>query len=264
MGKLFKIEMKKLQKSTAMKVMVIVAAALGILGVAVYVLLDVLAEGTLEGTLGLSGYNMAVTMSYGDSDVLLMVIILMAVLIGGDFSARTLQTQVAAGFGRFKIILSRFISGIIAYIILFVEYFVITVGGITIMYGWGEDMFSKVGMEHLGEIAGNLGMTFVMAVTMWAIYMLFIFLLKNVGGSIGVCVPVMLFGTSILQTVMMLNEDAADVLSFTPFGQEYQFAMSMYPVYDDVNVTKFILVCVVWLAAFVALNFLTFRKSELK
>lgn len=265
MGKLFKIEMKKLQKSTAMKVMIIVAAGLGVLSVALNVLLDYLAEGLVEMALGLSGVNMAEAMSYGDSDILLMVTILMAVLIGGDFSARTLQTQVAAGYGRFTIILSRFISGVISYTILYVEYCLIIIGGITIFYGWGEDITSNEGLKHLGEIAAQFGLGYLLAITFLAIYMLFMFLLKNVGGSIGVCVPTMLFVPTILQTVMIFNDDAAEVMSFTPIGQQYEFTMSVYGNgLADVDIVRFILVCLVWLVAFIGLNFLTFRKSELK
>lgn len=265
MGRLFKIEMKKLQKSTAMKVMLIVAAGLGVLSVGLNVLLDYLAKGLVEAELGLSGYNIALTMSYGDSDLLLMVVILMAVLIGGDFSARTLQTQVAAGYDRFSIILSRFLSGIVAYVILYIEYFLIIVGGITIFYGWGEDITSKVGLEHLGEIFANIGLGLLLAITFLAIYMLFMFLLKNVGGSIGVCVPGMLLVPSILQTVMMFNKDAAKILSYTPIGQQYEFTMNpLLGVAEGVDEVKFILVCIVWIVAFIGLNFLTFRKSELK
>lgn len=265
MGRLFKIEMKKLQKSTAMKVMLIVAAGLGVLSVAINVLLDILAEGLVEEALGLSGYNMALTMSYGDTDMLLMVVIIMAVLIGGDFSARTLQTQVAAGYGRFKIIVSRFLSGIVAYVILYIEYCIICIGGITIFYGWGEDITSKQGLEHLGEIGAQFGLGLLLSITFLAIYMLFMFLLKNVGGSIGVCVPTMLLVPGILQTVIMFNKDAAEVLSFTPIGQQYEFAMSMYGKgLADVDIVRFVVVCVVWLVAFIGLNFLTFRKSELK
>ncbi|MBQ9698999.1 MAG: ABC transporter permease subunit [Lachnospiraceae bacterium] len=266
MGRLFKIEMKKLQKSTAMLVMVIVAAALGLLSVGINALLDMLTEGMVDASMSLSGYNIANSMSFGNSDIMLMVIILMAVLIGGDFSARTLQTQVAAGYNRFLIILSRFMSGMVAYLFLYIIYFIVTVGGVTILYGWGENIGSSEGLKHLGEIFAQFGLSTLLAFTMIAFYMLFIFLLRSVGGSIGVCVPFMLFGTSILQTVMMFSEDARKVLAYTPFGQEYELLMSgntmLYE--SNLNEVQLIVVCLVWIAALLGLTFVSFRKSELK
>lgn len=267
MGKLFKIEMKKLRKSTAMMVMLIVAASLSFLSVAIYGLVNMFTDDILSIFGIINGYSMASSLTYSDSsDIMVMVVILMAVLIGGDFSARTLQTQVAAGYSRFQIIVSRFLSIMVAYLILYVVYFTITVVGTTLIFGFGDVTGSMV-----GELVGNIFLGIIMAMTMLSMYMLFAFLLKSVGGTIGVCLPFMLIGTSIINMVSAISDVVYDIISFTPFGQSWELTMSgqssilgVFLGVESVDPVKFICVCVVWFVGFMGLTFLSFRKAELK
>ena len=180
MGKLFKIEMKKLRKSKAMLVLLIVSAALSLFNVGVYGLLKAFADDLLSIFGNVDGYNMAMKMTADTSDVVLMVLILMAVFIGGDFSTRTLQTQIAAGYSRFSILISRYITMIVSYVILYTIYFTITVGGITIMFGFGDNITSAM----VGELLLNLLYSFLMAMTMLSLYMLFAFLVKSTGATL--------------------------------------------------------------------------------
>ncbi len=259
MGKLFKIEMKKLRKSTAMLVMLIITAALSLLNVGIYALIKIFAEDLLM-LFGetISGYGMAMSMTADTSDVVLMVLILMAVLIGGDFSARTLQTQVAAGYSRFSIIISRYLTMIISYTILYVLYFSVTVLGITLLFGFGEHITSAM----VGELLLNLLYSFLMAFTMLSLYMLFAFLVKSTGATIGICVPFMLFGTGIINMLSFVHEVVYDIISFTPFGQSS--LLSGMLSFEEIDPLKFIGVCVVWFSIFTSLAYLSFRKSELK
>lgn len=258
MGKLFKIEMMKLRKSTAMLVLLIVAIALSLLNVGVYGLVNLVSDSLLSVFGKVDGYNMAVTMTSDTSDIMMMVVILMAVLIGGDFSARTLQTQVAAGYSRFKIIISRFITVAISYVILYTLYFSITVIGMTIIFGFGDGITS----DMVSELVLKLFLSFIMAMTMLSMYMLFAFLLKSTGATIGVCLPVMLFGVSIIQMLSMVSEVVYDIISFTPFGQSMLLG-DMFGL-EEVEPIKFICVCIVWFSGFMSLSFLSFRKAELK
>ena len=258
MGRLFKIEMKKLRKSTAMKVMLIVALVRSLFNVGIYALLNVFTEniGELLGTI--SGYSMALMLSKDASDITLMVVILMAVLVGGDFSARTLQTQVAAGYSRLSIIASRYISIVIAYIVLYVLYVGVTVAGVTAVFGFGEGITSLM----VKELLYNFLYSFIMALTMLSLYMLFAFMVKSTGATIGICVPFLLFGVEIIQLLTLIHETVEKVLSFTPFGQMALLG-GMY-LTDKVDCTKFIGVCAVWFLVFTSLSYLSFRKAELK
>ncbi len=258
MGKLFKIEMKKLRKSTAMLVMFIVTIALGALNVGVYGLMKLLGEEILLLFGRVDGYSMAMSLTQDTSDITLMVVILMAVLIGGDFSARTLQTQVAAGYSRFSIIVSRYATMAISYVILYILYFTVTVLGVTLIFGFGDGVTSSM----VGDLLLNLLYSFMMALTMLSMYMLFAFLLKSTGATIGVCVPFMLLGVTIIQTLSWINDIASEVLSFTPFGQS--MALSGSFIYGEIDPLRFVGVCVVWFIGLTSLSYLSFRKAELK
>lgn len=258
MGKLFKIEMKKLRKSKAMLVLLIVSAALSLFNVGVYGLLKAFAGDLLSIFGNVDGYNMAMKMTADTSDVVLMVLILMAVFIGGDFSTRTLQTQIAAGYSRFSILISRYITMIVSYVILYTIYFTITVVGITIMFGFGDNITSAM----VGELLLNLLYSFLMAMTMLSLYMLFAFLVKSTGATIGICVPFMLIGVSIISMLSLINEVVYDIISFTPFGQSSLLG-GMFEL-EPIVPLKFIGVCVVWFSIFTSLSYLSFRKSELK
>lgn len=260
MGKLFSIELKKLRKSTAMRVMLIVAAALSVLNVIVYGALDAMA-GELADMIGTTnGYSIALQLSRDSSDIMLIVVILMAVLVGGDFSARTLQTQVAAGYGRFQIIVSRFLSSALAYVILYAIYFGVTIAGVSLVLGFGENITG----DMMGDLFLNLFLNFLIAMTMLAIYMFFAFLLKSTGATIGVSLPLMLMGTSILQIIVYISETVENVLSFTPFGQQIQLIEGGSVYGADIDVVRFVCVCVVWFVAFIACTYMSFRNAELK
>lgn len=260
MGKLFKIEMKKLSKSTAMRVMLIVAASISLLNVIIYGFADNMASELLAILGKADGYHIMKSLICDDSDIMLMVVILMAVLVGGDFSARTLQTQIAAGFGRFEIIISRFLSTMVAYVILQAIYVGITGIGSTILFGFG----SAVSGEMIGELLLDIVLSLLLAMTMLSIYMLFAFLLKSTGATIGVCLPTMLMGVSIINFISGVSRVMRDVMSFTPFGQQMALSDGGLIYTQELDPVKFILVCVVWLAGFISLTFLSFRNAELK
>lgn len=258
MGKLFKIEMKKLRKSTAMKVMLVVALVLSLLNVGIYALIKVIGGEITEIFGVVDGHSMIIMLTNDTSDIMLMVVILMAVLVGGDFSARTLQTQVAAGYSRFNILVSRYITMIISYAVLFVLYAGVIVAGITAVYGFGEGVTSVM----IKELVFNIIYSFVLSLTMLSLYMLFIFLVKSTGAAIGICVPFMLFGVSIIQMLAFIGDIVEKVLSFTPFGQ-MGILSGMY-VEKSIDPVKLFSVCGVWFLIFSSLSYLAFRKSELK
>lgn len=258
MGKLFKIEMKKLRKSTAMKVMLIVAFGLSLLNVGLYAVINVLGDDVAQILGDVNGYSIASMLSRDTSDIMLMAVILMAVLIGGDFSARTLQTQVAAGYSRLSIIVSRYISSLISFIILYALYVGVTVAGVTAVYGFGEGITSVM----VKELLFNFLYSIALAVVMLSLYMLFVFMVKSTGAAIGICVPFIALGVDLIQMLTLVHETVEKVLSFTPFGQ-MSLLGGMYAT-GEINDIKFFGVCGVWFLIFTSLSYLSFRKAELK
>lgn len=256
MGKLFRIEMKKLWKSTAMRVMVIVTIVLSLISVASYAFIENMADDYLGEMLGINGYAAMNALISDNSDSMLFAVLLIAILIGGDFSARTLQTQISAGYSRLHIIFSRFLSTMVAYIVFNLTYMLFFVGGVTIVLGFGESVTG----ELIGELLLQIFMSLLMSAAMLTIYMFFCFLLKSTGASIGVCLPFMLVGTSIIQVLSFAFEICKKIIELTPFGQIMLITSDL----DAVGYVKFFGVALVWIAGMLAVTFAAFRKAELK
>lgn len=256
MGKLFKIEMKKLYKSTAMRIMLIIVVVLSLISVASYAFIDSMGNELVALTFKITGHDIYIALLQDNSDTILLITILMAILIGSDFSARTLQMQLSAGYSRMQIVVSRFLSSIVAFLILFALYMLCMVGGITAIFGFG--------LEVTGDIIGNLVLKTVMCVfmsfSMIALYMLICFLLKSTGSSIGVCLPFMLIGTSILQALAMAFKTCKFIIELTPFGQIMLIGEDL----NNLEIVKFFAVGAVWIIGMILINHATFKNAELK
>lgn len=256
MGRLFKIEMKKLWKSTAMRVMLLVSLGLCLFNVLIFLLMKNLMDGLDAMGLGVDGYYAFSTLASQNSDSMMFTVLLIAILIGGDFSARTLQMQLSAGYSRFQVIISRYLSTLVAFVIFFITYLVAYAGGITLVLGFGRPVTSEV----IGELILELLMGLFMSAVILAIYLFICFLVKSTGASIGISLPFMLVGVTILQTVSFAFETAETIISFTPFGQQMIIGSS----FDALDYVKFFAVGIVWLVGIISLIFVTFRKAELK
>lgn len=255
MGKLFKIEMKKLWKSTAMRVMLLVTLVLSIISVAMYVMIDNMAEDMSMGP-AVSGYSILTTIFQDSSDSMLFTVLLIAILIGGDFSARTLQTQIAAGFSRFKVIMSRYLSTIVAFLIFYFATMLFMVGGVSMFIGFGREMTGELFVDILLKTF----MSVFMGASTLSIYMFFCFLVKSTGASIGICLPFMLLGAPILTTLSYVFETCEFIIGLTPFGQ----VLLIPAEFDGMGYFKFYAVGLVWLVGMIYLTYLTFRRAELK
>lgn len=256
MSKLFKIEMKKLWKSTAMRIMLLVTLVLSILSVAVYVFVDNFADGAMAEMMTVDGYGVLESLLMDTSDSMLFTVLLIAILIGSDFAARTLQTQIAAGFSRVKIIISRYMSTVVAFLIFYFATMLFMVGGVSIFLGFGE----KLTGELIGDIMLKIFMSVFMGMVTLSIYMFFCFLVKSTGAGIGICLPFMLIGTSILQMLSLAFEACEKIINLTPFGQ----AMFVTAELDGMGYFKFFAVGFIWMVAMLLLTHITFKKAELK
>lgn len=256
MGRLFKIEMKKLWKSIAMRVMILVSLGLCLLNVAIFAMVKNFMDGFNVADLGMNGYYAFQNLVSQNSDSMMFTVLLMAILIGGDFSARTLQMELSAGYSRLQVIISRYLSTLVAFMIFFTTYLVAYAGGTTLVLGFGRPATSEV----IGELILEILMGLFMSAVILAIYMFICFLVKSTGASIGISLPFMLIGVTILHTLTFAFETADTIMSFTPFGQQILIG----DTFDTLGYVKFFGVGIVWLVGMISLIFVTFRKSELK
>ncbi|NLL92717.1 MAG: hypothetical protein GX225_01010 [Clostridiales bacterium] len=260
MSKLLKIEFMKIKSSLAFKVTLLVCLGLCLLSVAMYAFIsnsqDTADMAAMMG-MKISGYSMFMVSMTNSSDCIMLATIVICILIGSDFTARTLQTEISAGFSRTKIVLSRFISTTIILLIFIIVYSGTLLFGTSIFCGFGAEISAGL----IGEMLLALFMNWFISVSMMSLYMLICFLFKSVGPSIGVTMPAMLIGTSILSVLAAIYEVAGKIYSFTPLGQMGVVGDTTLEALDYV---KFFGVGIGFAAVMLVITVLTFRKSELK
>lgn len=259
MSKLFKIELIKLKSSLAFKITILVCIFLCVSNVALYgVMANVdLVEGAEELFGSINGYGIFLTAVKDSSDCLMLATIVMCILIGGDFSGRTLQAQITAGFSRNKVVIARVLSSIVVLFIFCFFYVVVLTAGTTLLCGFGHEFNAGV----LGEMILSFVMSFFMSTALLTMYLLIIFMFKSVGPSIGVCMPLMLLGTSVLSIVAAVSDTFNKIYMFTPLGQLSAIGDNTLEALDYV---KFFSVGIVFGAVMVAIISAIFKKAELK
>lgn len=104
-----------------------------------------------------------------------------------------------------------------------------------------------------------------MSYAIMTLYLLIIFIFKSVGPSLGVTMPVMLVGTSIIQILASLNDITEKIVSFTPSGQLFVLKdISFDASFGAMGYFKFFAVGSVYVAIMITTVIFTFRKAELK
>lgn len=262
MSRLLKIEFIKIRKSLAFKVTLLICALMCLMNVGLYVVMNNFTEVT-EDILDMSinGYTMFYSCVVNSSDILMLSTIVICIIIGGDFSSRTLQSQIVAGYSRTQIVISRFISSFVLLFIFATVYTLIISGGVTLFIGFGKPFTWKI----LGEMLVSFFMSVFMSYAIMTLYLLIIFIFRSVGPSLGVAMPIMLVGTSIIQILATLNDVAEKIVSFTPSGQLLVLEnISFDTSFGAMGYFKFFAVGLVYMAIMITSVIFTFRKAELK
>ncbi len=262
MSRLLKIEFIKIRKSLAFKVTLLICALMCLMDVGLYVVMSSftnLAEEVLD--MSINGYTMFYSCVTNPSDILMLSTIVACIIIGGDFASRTLQSQIVAGYSRTQIVISRFISSFVLLFVFATVYTLIIFGGVTLFVGFGIPFTAKI----LGEMLVSFFMSVFMSYAIMTLYLLIIFIFKSVGPSLGVTMPVMLVGTSIIQILASLNDITGKIVSFTPSGQLFALKdISFDASFGAMGYFKFFAVGLVYVAIMITTVIFTFRKAELK
>lgn len=268
MSKLIKIELMKLKSSLAFKITIIVCALLSLMNVAIYGVIanidkfiDVSENDNVANISSVMGESVngigIFRISVQDpSDYLMMAVIVIAICVCGDFSARTLQSQIIAGMKRSTIYVSRIISTIVVvFIFNVVETGILTIGT-SVFCGFGEELTGKMAVQMIGEF----GMCFFMTSCIAMMYLFIIFTMKSIGPSIGISLPILLIGTSLIGAIGAISDTAMKVYSFTPFGQQQLIGEA----FDALEYVKFFGVGITFAVIMVLIGMKLFSKAELK
>lgn len=261
MSRLIKVEIIKLTKSLAFKIiagLIVLTVALN-LGIYAAVKIMDIPEVTaiLEATGGLEGYTTFKSLMASPSgDVMLFTVILLCILIGGDFSSKTLQGQIVAGYSRMKVSITRFITGMIVFGVFSFIYIGANTVGMSIMFGFGE----KFTVSLFGEMVVRILLHILASAMMISLYWLIIMAMKNTGASIGVCLPTLLVGSTLIEMLALFFEKVGKIIDWTPFGA---YSVPSEELLTE-NVVRLLVVSVLTLVFSIGLNYLTFKKAELK
>ena len=259
---LIKVEMIKLRSSFAFKIVLLVCVAICLISVASYIVMSNLDMSSLDENqmlmmMQVTGYDIFMSVMTNNSDIILFATIIICILIGSDFSGRTLQAQITAGYSRTKIFLSRYISSCVAVLIVMIVYLLIMVGGTSIGCGFGVE----INAELIKNMIIQIFMCMFVSFSMISMYQLIAFACKSVGISLGVCMPVLFLGTTALAATTLINDFFEKLYTFTPFGQILEIANESL---DAMGYVKFFGVNTVFAVIMMAIGILSFRKAELK
>jgi len=237
MGKLIKAEFMKLSKSLGYKILLLCASFVG-------VLLGLL---VINKDVGLSdGYNVYLS-TLTDSFAMISAIIFAIIFVCNEFSNRTLGMGLFSGCSRLSVLLSKAIVFLIGFMPVVFAEAVVSCAIVTIVKGFGSldaQQWAVLIQATLLFILGSMAMgsvCFMLAV-----------LIKNVGGTIGA-------GIGIMLAVQLLKSfpATAGVAKLTFLHQMELLPQPEFPV-------LFIAISAVTLVAALAASVYIFSKSDLK
>jgi ABC-type transport system involved in multi-copper enzyme maturation permease subunit len=235
----------KLRKSLGFKVLSAVAAALAVL---VIILFTVYTETAAGGTI-MNGID-AFKQSLGQTQFnIIFLTLLAAQFICAEFNNRTFGLSLFSGFSRRKLMFAKLAMLVVATVIVTTIMPAVMLVGFTIKSGFGDTaaqvpmMFRDYGLFLLGNI------------TLAAFCALLACLIKNVGGSIGAGIGI---GMLLNITAQFPFPGIQEVMKFSFITQ------LMYVGFENLNISFYIGVMVVTLAAMLVCAAVVIEKSELK
>lgn len=250
MKRLIQLELFKLKHSKGFRVLLLLMAVLGIFGV--------VASGATAESASPSGYS-AYFKQFSDMKSLVFVWIglFSGFFIGEDFSNRTLQAEIAAGYSRFSILASKALIMIVGvWSMIAAELMVVTLGS-SLLYGFGQAVTPDV-------VAGMLRAYFMFAFLMSGAAMICTVTalwIKNKGTILAVNVFLLLALDGMLRFVSLQSELGAAFYQNTLFDQVVQ---STAPLLSSLELMKGILTGFFALVVFFFIALTYFRKSELQ
>ena len=178
-------------------------------------------------------------------------------IISSAFENRMIQDAISCGKSRTKVFLAK--MGV----------YLLIVTGACMAYWFSSAVASHKNGLGTFEMAGNLsqvkyvvGMVFAATlayVSLFSICGVIAFLNRKIGATIGICMVVILFGGSLLSSI--LPDSLQKYVSYTPLGL-YQSVLKLDVTGMDVLKTS--VISLVWIVVICGIGLWKFRKTELK
>ena len=221
MGRLMKSFFYKVSKDTAFRVAFIIGCAFAIVMALLFLGLDLLLNNVADGEdLGfkvLSGQTMLIMSMLPAQDFALVIPIIVVCFIGLEFSQGTIRNKIIAGYSKFQIYSSLYLSGLLLYAMLIIPHIIICVG-IGSAFGGFDPNGSVLGIGV--SLSGTISPTFILQYIVLALLaytsivscvVFFVTLFR----SIGPCIPitiVLLLGCYFIATIMNTTLSTTEAL----------------------------------------------------
>lgn len=256
MNKLLKGEMMKLLKSFPLKILFLLMLGLSVI--------TTLSSMSYVGNpnaeimeVALYGYSAFLSSLRDTPTIGIIGVIVIGLLVCGDFENRTIQMEIAAGYSRSQILFSKLFAVSIAYVLVFLPYPL----GRAILQG----IFIGFGVPvTLGAIANMLGVFLVVIAVGMAINgltFLIAFMLRKTVIVMGVGFVLVILGGSAALSFSITNPGLGAILAKTPLGLLKALAVAEYAPVLLLQALSISIVCVL---VFMGITNMLFCKAELK
>lgn len=135
--------------------------------------------------------------------------------IGEDFSSRSVQSEIASGYSRFSILLSKTIAYMVGVCVLLIIQVLIGTLAATIINGFGVPLSAEV----LGNMLRAVFMFMFLTCACSMVYVMTSFCLKHVGTTIAVNMLLLVIIDGLFQAGAMISNTGMKIYEATPFVQ---------------------------------------------
>lgn len=195
-----------------------------------------------------------VLFSFSGDITFIFIGLFLSIIIGTDYATGSIRQIVAKGTNRCSIILAKYISGVVASLIMLLIYMVIMFVGCSVLSGVGEinaEVKKQLLLLFIGILSIILGYV--------ALAEFFSFLVKGIGASVAVNLMFIFFGGMLAQlTNYFLNSDIIYrhwLSNMSSCFGNYEVAASEQCGYMGV--------CMIMAVLFLALSIVLFQKRDI-
>ena len=256
MRNLMKCEMLKIRKSFPLKVLFLLMFVLSLVS-SISSLSYIDSPLANEFEIAFTGYDAFFSSMRDMPTITIIGIIVIGILICSDFENRTIQTEIAAGYSRTSVLLSKTLSFGIAYALVFLPYPL----GRLIFQSIFIDFGPAITVGVLLKMVGTFITIVLIGMALDGVVILFAFILRKSIIVMGIGFVLVVLGGNALLSFGVSNPALGTILGKTPIGLFKTLAVTNY---EPTVVLQAAIICAVCIGAFVALTYAFFRKAELK
>lgn len=179
-------------------------------------------------------------------------------MIGGSFENRVIQESISYGKKRSSVYLAKMLMYSIVVIVLCLIYWCFTAlpAGLKNGLGTADVCGNLVQIPYIIGMVAAGSVAYISVITICGIIAFFV---RKTGATMGICFVGILFGGNLLASI--LSEDIIKIINYTPLGL-YRHVLKLDVTWSDISRT--VLISLLWIILFWTVGYLKFKKTELK